>query len=246
MANSERSEFAREARNVRRQAQRRIQRLQSTITDEQASAHIRDWAIRTTNKIKANMEYTKLQVNVNGKRITYELEDARKGLEELKRNVSEVAPRYNWDEFGDNFSVTQSQLNLASANKPSVYTKQEAKTFYRATQKIWQREGVGEHNRNEAILDYVNDARAGNDLSPITLDQLVQYVLDANETALSMQDLDPSEYMDVEQAEMYAKAQEGDNADNDKTSPTNEVVARAIEDALEDLLDFPTDVFGEF
>lgn len=164
-------------------------------------------------------------------------------LTRLANAVARVEPLYDArkDVFERNFRITQQQLNMASVNKPSIYTKDEVKLFYRVTQKIWQQEGVGEHDRNEAILDHFNSIRRENNLSPITLTEIVQYVLDANKRFKGMQNVNPEEYMDDEEKKAFDEAQRADNSDAPVGSPPGigQKVVNDIQDALEDLFILP-------
>lgn len=108
------------------------------------------------------------------------------------------------------FKVTQSELNKASVGLPSQYTKAEAKIFYKATQKAWQRAGVTEHNRNEAILEYYGRTN---------LAAFVKEVLDINELAIKASEMRTNEDMTEEQRKEYDEAQRRDNEDSEKGSP---------------------------
>ena len=70
-------------------------------------------------------------------------------------------------------AATQNQLNAASAkDKASIYTAEDVKIFYRATQKLWQDVPIAQ--RNEVILQ-----KSGYE----NLSDLVADVLAANEGA---------------------------------------------------------------
>ena len=225
------------ARNVRRQAERRIARLDKVIESETASPRMKRLAVTEKYELKKAMFGTKLAVNIGGKRVIHDAAIASASLEELKKAVAEVSPRFTLE--GDSFEITQRELNRASVNAPSVYTKKETRIIYRATQHIWQREGVSEHERNEAILNYVNNQRKQNGLSPLSFDKIIDIILAANEKFEGQQNVDPKERMNEEQEERYAQAQKGDTSDHDITSPITETAVQNIIDALDNLVVMP-------
>ena len=224
---------------LRKQGQRRVERLEAVIKAEDTPQRTRNWAKAQVREIKSAMQGTR-QYSKSGKRYKSKSQKYIKGqIDRLTAAVKEVAPRYTV--AGDSFEVTQRELNRAMVKVPSVYTKTEAQLFYRVTQKIWQREGVGRHNRNEAILNYYNSIRRENGLSPLRLDEIVDYVLNANQRAKQLQFVSPSEPMDSEAEEFYNEAGAIDNADMEAGSPPgiSQMVVNAIQDALEDLFVFP-------
>lgn len=224
---------------LRRQGQRRVERLEAVIKAGDTPQRIRNWAKKQVREIKSAMQGTR-QYSKSGKRYKSKSQKYIKGqIDRLTAAIKEVAPRYTV--AGDSFEVTQRELNRASVNAPSVYTKTEVQLFYRVTQKIWQRAGVGEHDRNEAILNYYNSIRRENGLSPMRLDEIVEYVLNANQRAKQLQFINPSEPMDLEAQEFYNEAGAIDNADMEAGSPPgiSQMVVNAIQDALEDLFVLP-------
>lgn len=230
-------EFSREARNVRRQINRRIKRLETIVNDSKATVRNRQWAEREIRDLEQVKNESKLSMNIRGHRYTQTLEQAMAGLERMKAKAKEIGPRFTLE--GDSFEITQRELNRASVNAPSVYTKKETRIFYRVTQKIWQREGIGEHDRNEAILNYYNSIRKENGLTPISLDQIVDVVLNENKKFEEMQNAEPNESMDEEQQEKYNEAQKNDNSDYDKTSPIAETAVQHVRDAMEEIFILP-------
>ena len=227
------------AQRAREMGTRRIKRLEHAAKYN-ITERTEQWINSQIKEIKSAMQGTR-QYSKSGKR--YKSKTASyidKQIQRLERAVKEVPQYYTLE--GDSFTVTQAELNKASVNKPSIYTKTEAKLFYRVTQKIWQSEDIGEHHRNEAILDYYNSIREQNGLSPLRLDQIVDYVLDANREAQDTTEFDPSEYDGIEESETYNNASKGDNADSDYGSPPgiDEQIVQDIMDAMEEL--FVTDI----
>lgn len=228
-----------QAELLRKKGQRRVERLQAVIKSERTSSRVAKWATQQIKEIRSAMQGTR-QYSKTGKRYKSKTTNYIKGqISRLEAAVKEVAPNYTV--AGDSFEVTQRELNRASVKAPSVYTKTEVKVFYRATQKVWQREGVGEHNRNEAVLNYYNDIRKQNGLTPLRLDEIVDYVLEANKLAQRAQEFNPEADFDEEQEEFYESASKSDNEDSDAGSPSGigQAVVNEIIDALDDLLVLP-------
>ena len=227
-----------QADQLRRKGQRRIERLQAVLKAEDTPERIRNWASRQVREIKSAIQGTR-QYSKTGKRYKSKTVNYIKGqISRLEAAVKEVAPKYTV--AGDSFEVTQRELNRASVKLPSIYTKPEVQTFYQATQRIWQRENVGEHNRNEAILDYYNSIRKENGLSPLRLDQIVDYVLKANDKVRKAQKIKASDIVNSEAMEFY-EASIGDNMDGsyNSNSAATTLAIQGIRDALENLLVLP-------
>lgn len=222
------------AQRLREMGERRIKRLESAKTAD-LSDRTKNWVNAQIREIKSAIQGTR-QYSKSGKR--YKSKSTSyidKQIERLETAVKAVPQRYTYE--GDSFAVTQRELNRASVKAPSIYTKQEVQLFYRATQKIWQVEGVGEHRRNEAILDYYNSIREQNGLTPLRLDEIVDYVLNANQEVQAQLAVNPFDDMDEREQQDYAEAQKNDNADGDAGSPPGigEKVIQDIRDALDDL-----------
>lgn len=228
---------------LRKQGQRRIERLQQTIRDSSVTKSTRQWAREQIREIRSAMQGTRMY-STNGKRYkTKTLKYIGQQMARLTHAISGVKATYTAknDPFERSFWMTQQQLNMASADKPSVYTQTEAKLLYRVTQKIWQKEGVSIQDRNQEILEYYNSIRRQNNLSMITFDDLVQYIIKANERFKDIQEINPEEDMDDAEKEKFNQAQKSDNSDAPVGSPPGigQSVVNAIEDALEDLFILP-------
>lgn len=215
--------------------QRRVKRLQSELEAGHGTQRTREWMRNQIKEINSAIQGTR-QYSKSGKRYKSKTQNyIAKQVTRLARAVNDVAPRYTVS--GDSFEVTQRELRRASVNLPAAYTKKEVQIFYRATQKIWQQEGVNPNRRNEAILDHYNAIRQQNNLSPLRLDELIDYVLKATEVAQRQQTIDPSDYMTDEETEAFNAAQREDNADADAGSPPGigQAIVNDIQDALNSL-----------
>jgi hypothetical protein len=144
--------FADVARTVRRQADTKIKQLER-IKDNAKNEYVREGAERRIERIRqfASGTYYK---DSSGKTIEGRSDEyRRRSLQALARELSST--RYASARGQRNLKSTQVQLNLASAGQESsMYTEAEAKIFYRATQRAWQREGIKPSERNKAILEY--------------------------------------------------------------------------------------------
>ena len=233
---------------LRRKGQRRIERLQSVIKNEKATTRVTSWAKEQIREIKSAMQGTR-QYSKTGKRYKSKTDRyIQRQMSRLERAVAAVPQRYTVE--GDSFEVTQRELNRASVSAPSIYTKTESKLFYRVTQKIWQVEGVGEHDRNQAILDYYNSIRKQNGLSPLRLDQIVDYVLEANKRYTNLLEhisKGQTQDLDSDALDFQAKMEAADNDDKPQGSPPGiaEAIVSSIKDSLDELFVLP-DPFETF
>ena len=225
-----------EANNVRKMAERRITRINRALKNADISQRMKTWLDTRKKNIESAIRGT-YQRNSAGKvrSVAY-----RKGQVTRARNELEKIPKLFRIE-GNADAITEHQLNLASVkSKASIYTYNETKLFYRITQKIWQKSNVGEHERNTAILEWYNSAREQNDLSPLTLDEIVDYVLKKNEMYQKVIDTKPED-MTEEQLEFYNRVMNVDSSDAQAGSPPGitEAIVNAIRDALENLFILP-------
>ena len=218
---------------LRRKGERRIKQLEAQLKVKDISARRADWAKTQIKEIKSAMQGTR-QYSSTGRRYKTKNEDyIQKQMKRLENSISRVPARMQYK--GDSFTVTQAELNKASVGQPSIYSKTETQVFYRATQKIWQKEAIGEHERNKAIVDYFNTKRAEQGMSPLSFTEIVDYVLEKYKDYSSLIEK-ANRQMTQEQAEEYAKL---DNEDDRTTSPTAQAVINAIRDAFEDLITLP-------
>lgn len=229
-------------RKSREKAARRIARLERA-KEAKISAYTKNWISKQIKEIKSAMQGTRQYNPKTGKK--YKSKSTRyieKQEARLEKAIKAVPQRYTAE--GDPFEVTQRELNRASAKQPSVYSETEARLFYRVTEKIWNRENIGEHDRNGAILDYYNSVREENDLAPYTLEQIVDFVIEKNRKFTDiLENLDAAlnGELDEEAHEFYVKLLGADNEDNKTGSPkgVSELVVNAIEEALEELFVLP-------
>lgn len=227
------------AGQLRDAGDRRVARLKAAMESKNATTRSKRWAQEHINRIKelqaATRRYTK-----EGK-LDRSKTDAAVGsaMTRLAKAINEVQPRYTIE--GDPFIVTQQQLNLASVKKPSIYTKEEVQTFYRATQNFWQVSGVGEHDRNEAIMEKVNKERRARGVSELSFQEFVDFVLKAKEEGLKLQNIDPSKPMDDETRRRYEEAQQSDHDDHERDSKEimGPVVLSDVRNSIDAMLSLP-------
>ena len=236
------SKFAKEAQNIRKQSARRKARLAKIAQSAKATANMRDWAASQIKAIERAENKSRLINKVNGKTFRHTVEQAKQGLEQLKREIHRVPALIR--ARGNNEKVVTQQLSLASAKRASSYTYGESKVFWRVTEKIWRGEPKG--NRMQSIIDYVNNIRKENKLAPLTLEEIVSSILKRNEKELSMYEKMVAQ-MDEEDAENssedvgYQELSGADNSDGEKPSPPpgSNAAVNAVRDALEDLFAMP-------
>lgn len=219
------------ASQLRKTAQRRIARLEKAINATGGTQRTRNWAIKQIAEITTAIQNS--YSRVAGERRS--AQQIGKGLQQLAKATAKIEPTYTL--AGDPFEVTQRELNKASVDAPSAYTHTEAKVFYRATQKIWQQKGVGEHDRNVAILEHYNKERIENGLDEMTLDEIVEFVLKATKQAQEEQKINPRKPMTDDETEAFNRAQRQDNQDAEAGSPPGigQFIISQVLDALDQL-----------
>ncbi len=193
----------------RKKTATRIRALENILANEKLERNSRKKFENMVDEMRAVSDETRTYKD--GKRIVgRSQEDIEAALSRLTE-LNESATVYTGDRRRG-FLFTQNQLNMASVDaEGSVYTKAEAKIFYRATQKAWQREGIGEHERNEAILQYYGRTN---------LAAFVEEVLNMNKLANdAAKVLDERRKHDSDD-EDTEEAQRNDTSDGEKGSPT--------------------------
>lgn len=192
----------------RKKTATRIRALENILANENLERNSRKKFENMVDEMRAASDETRTYKD--GKRIVgRSQEDIEAALSRLTE-LNESATVYTGDRRRG-FLFTQNQLNMASVDaEGSVYTKAEAKIFYRATQKAWQREGIGEHARNEAILQYYGRTN---------LAAFVEEVLNMNKLANdAAKVLDERRKHDSDD-EDTEEAQRNDTTDGEKGSP---------------------------
>lgn len=192
----------------REKAQRRIAAYQKVTRNENLPERVREQARTSIKELRSAINATR-QRTKSGRTIKSR---TKEGLDTSLEVLRELNSRGNFyiGRSGQSNAVTQSEINKASVGLESQYTRAQVKIFYRATQKAWQKPGIGEHNRNEAILSYYGRTN---------LAAFVEEVLAQNQVALRAQNALP-ESLTEEQRAFYEKEQQVDNADAEKGSPT--------------------------
>ncbi len=226
-----------QTKSARRMGERRIKRLDAAIADANIPQRVREWAKAQKKEIQSAIQGTR-QYAKDGHRYKSKNESyIRKQLDRLNAAVKKVVPNYAPPR--DTFKSTQQQINLASSRQTeqsSIYTREEVKIFYRIHQKLWDKSGVDVHERNEAILDALNDQRREKGLPPISLAEAMEATIKANKQALEMQKLNPGAKLDEFSRRAYEEAQKYDDEDGAKTSPISAAVVTMIKGAFDALL----------
>ena len=217
------SDIAKEGRNVRRNLQRRINKLENRLNTNTPRTQIAEERIKKSIvKLREAQEATKFRATVDGAMRTRTEEEIKAGIARAK----ELSTRYTvyLDTERKSFLTTQSELNKASVEQPSVYTKEEVQIFYKMTQEAWQREGVDLHERNEAILAYYGRT---------SLAEFVDEVLETNKERLAWQANNPALDMTEEDRERNEREQQHDQEDIEKGYSENLAGAIAFNSVME-------------
>lgn len=233
------------ARQAREKGQRRIARLEEVISDRNISADIRSWAKQQKKEISSAMQGTR-KFSKTGKRYKSKTDTyISNQIDRLNEAVNVVPATYTVR--GNTNRIAEQQINMASSRtteKGSIYTKKQVKIFYKATKDAWYQEGISVAERNQAILDYYNSKRVdanGKKLRPLTLGELFDKVMEANELAIRVQEVDPRNKLTGQDAEDADTALRTDNEDFEKSYGENidAAVVKDINDALDNMLQQP-------
>lgn len=216
---AKRDTYGYRAELARKRADVRIKGIKKILRSENLFESTRKMFMKEVMELTASKAATRTRTS-SGRVIPGRTQaDLNASLERLNAKI-EATTIYTGDRRRA-FKVTQSEINKASAGLPSEYTKAEAKIFYRATQKGWQRPGVNEHNRNEAILEYYGRTN---------LAAFMKEVLDMNELAVKASEMDTKKVMTEEEEKEYEEAAKRDNADGEKGSPSYQSAVITLEE----------------
>lgn len=164
-------------------------------------------------------------------------------LKRLQQRQAEAQTYYEerYDDFqtqNETFAYEARMASNKETQHASIYTKEQVDIFYRTFQRVW--EGGEPSSRNEAILSYVNDTiRIPRGELPLSLFEIMDKVLQANELALSAQVADPADVEDLDDYIRYDTLTGFDNEASDKTSPIMGTTIYAVRDNLDALLTMP-------
>lgn len=176
------------ARNIRRQLDTRIAQFRRAMDSTKSDILAQGYKQRIASLEEAKKGTYVTAQNEAGKRVQRSDEQITEGIQAASREL--MSTRFASNRGRRNMASTQAQLNAASVNAESMYTKEEVRIFYRATQKAWQREGVSLKDRNVAILEYYGYEN---------LSELVSDILALNRHALEKAKLTPQEDLTPEQ-----------------------------------------------
>lgn len=224
---SKKDSTAYRARNARKQADTWIKNLTKVATAHRYTYNQRATARQMVQLLKSLKQDTYKPKGKATSAADAKIEQATAKIKNLANSAKIVKGAK-----GAANLFTQQQINLASKrydlpqDNPSMYSQEEVKAFYRATQKIWQPvtktiggmdTGVSSTaDRNRDIMK----ALGTNDLSEafgfITTRPDVQKALVGYKTESGV--LDPTSMSD-EELELYRQLQGEDTTDSDKGSP---------------------------
>lgn len=211
------------ARNIRRQLERRIARTEK-IKDNAKSVFLKQSYEKKIERLQEAKKATYATYKTDaGKRAIKSDEQITRGLQAASQELSRS--RYLTERGLRNMASTQMQLNAASVGAESTMTQAEAKIFFKATQKAWQREGVSVKDRIPAIMEYYGYEN---------LSELVSDILTLNQEAVRRSELTYKEKLTKEQEESLDEEQDVKEA---QQSPTYlaDVISMPEPSGLEEL-----------
>lgn len=224
------------AKKFRRAAERRIARLNEVISDATADSKLVEWAKETKKEILSAAQGTR-QYSKTGKRYKSKTQGyIARQIERLDKALKKVPANYHSP--GDTFTATKHQIKWASNKQTeasSIYSRAQVEVFFAATKSLWIFGNYEDRERN--ILNAINEERRKNGLRPVSLDEVMQAVINANETAVKLAQLKPQDEMSDEEKKIYEEAMAADNEDSGKNSPTNGQVMRLIRSALNNMFE---------
>lgn len=176
---SKKGSIAYENRLARRRAQRALKRMQKEL-DSGALSRSESFNIRgAISALKESVAKTYIGRRGAEIRTPEEAQKAAKAIVE-KEYISKAK-----DTQAQNIQAMQEIANTYYVDKAtkqhiqnpmSSYSEAEMRTFWRATQAIWDRSGVSRNKRFEAIAKYVADTQ-GIDVSQVDLREFIDAVL---------------------------------------------------------------------
>lgn len=212
------------ARLSRVKGERTITRLGKILKDPHSSAGQKLVAKATSEQIKKAIQETYTgRKPLTGKRLQA-VRIASANIESLVAGSKIATGKYG----AANLS-TQFQLNLATkrykgadaaleqASNPSVYSREEVKTFYRVTQRIWQNQDgtpTDTAQINKRIMKYFRTASLETAFERAMSQPSVRHALEIAEGKI-----DQNANLTEEQRRFYERAESADNEQDTQRSP---------------------------
>ena len=212
------------ARLSRVKGKRTIERLGKIISNPNSSAGQKLVAKATSEQIKQAINETYLgRKPLTGKQLQA-IKMASANIESLVAGSKIATGRY-----GAANLATQFQLNLATkrysgadaalerASNPSVYSREEVKTFYRVTQSIWQNQDgtpTDTAKINKRIMKYFRTASLETAFKRAMSNHSVKHALEIAEGKI-----DQNANLTEEQRKFYERAESMDNEQDSQRSP---------------------------
>lgn len=136
-------------RNERKKAENRIKKLKQVMKytqNEDTKRNIKSNIKKLKNAVNSTRTYAKS----TGKKIR-----SKEKVEANFENLKELNTRfdaYTYRGINKKNNATRIEINKASVKADSIYTKYQVETFFKVTQKAWNRPNVDPTKRYEAIL----------------------------------------------------------------------------------------------
>lgn len=176
---SKKGSIAYENRLARRRAQRAINRMEKELSSGELS---RTEAFQRRGEITALREAmagTYIGRRGHEIRTPEEAQQAAKSIveKEYVKTASDTQAQniQAMQEIGNTYYVDKVTKQHVQ-NPMSSYSEAEMRTFWRATQDIWDRPGVSKEKRFDAIMQYVADAQ-GIDVSQVNLREIIDAII---------------------------------------------------------------------
>lgn len=212
------------ARLSRAKGKRTIERLNKIIGNPKSSSGQKLVAKATSEQIKQAINETYIgRKQLTGKQLQA-VRIASANIESLVAGSKIATGRY-----GAANLATQFQLNLATkrysgadaalerASNPSVYSREEVKTFYRVTQSIWQNQDgtpTDTAQINKRIMKYFRTASLETAFKRAMSNPSVKHALEIAEGKI-----DQNANLTDEQRKFYERAESIDNEQDSQRSP---------------------------
>lgn len=201
-------------RNERDKADRRLSKMIRKL-ETAVSNRVKNRIRSDIQALKDLVEGTRTYSTETGKRIRTSKEVAE-NVNKLSR--MNIRLGYLVKSQKRSNQATQIEINRASVNQESAYTKSQVQIFYRATQRAWQNKPLSQ--RNEAILAYYGYNNLAELFEDITQDERNQNVQKAIQIVQN-----PGDYTDEERAWAFDVIK--DNEDEYQISPAGGAAASA-------------------
>lgn len=224
---SKKGSIAYKARNARKQADRWIKNLSNIVTSKKYTLNERATARQMVNKLE---EIRRQTYKPKGKATRESDSIITQATERIKALAKSA--KISRGKSGASNLLTQQQINIASRkyerpeDNTSMYTKEEVKAFYRATQKWWENSTKVVNSFDTGVVDQSQiNKTIMKKLGTDSLADAFEFITQRPEVKRAIVGYKVGEgklsetEMTDEQRKMYEQLQTEDNSDTTKGSP---------------------------